>query len=194
MIKIVLATQNDDKIVEIGKMLNGLELKTYKDFDGLPDVVEDTDTFAGNALKKAREVSTFTNMMALADDSGLVVKSLNGAPGVLSARFAGEDVTYQDNNAKLLNELAGVQDRAAYFICVMCLYFPDGTSLFTRGFLHGEIAEAPAGPGGFGNDPVFYHKKHGKTVAELSLAEKNKISHRSQALRRMQQALKRYYS
>lgn len=189
--KLMLATKNDDKIKEIRNTLDitDLEIRTYRDFEALPNVVEDAATFAGNSFKKAKEVSELTGLVSLADDSGLAVKALGGAPGIMSSRYAGKDATDQDNNEKLLKKLEKKNNRQAAFICVMCLYFPNGKTVFTKGKLKGEITEKPRGENGFGYDPIFYLKGYGKTVAQLPGKEKNKISHRAEALEKMKKAL-----
>lgn len=186
--KIVFATHNKDKLREIKEILEGLEITVLcaDDFPGFPETIEDGRTFAENALKKAREFSKNTNYPALADDSGICVDALDGAPGIFSARFAGEDCTYDDNNRKLLALLDGVpkENRKAHFICTSALVFPNEKEFLTVGRLDGTIAFSPRGSNGFGYDPVF-ELPNGKTLAELSPKEKNSISHRGIAFRKL---------
>jgi XTP/dITP diphosphohydrolase len=153
----------------------------------MPEAVEDADTFEGNAVKKATHYSTLTGILTLADDSGLEVDALNGAPGVHSARFAGPDAKDHANNMKLQEELIGVPDakRTARFRCVLALAKGSEVVATTTGTIEGLITTAPAGSNGFGYDPYFYLPDRGCTAAELSPEQKNKISHRGQALRAM---------
>ncbi|MCD6311812.1 MAG: RdgB/HAM1 family non-canonical purine NTP pyrophosphatase [Elusimicrobia bacterium] len=184
--KIVLATGNADKVREIKDILNdcAAELVSLDDFPPI-EVEEDCDTFFANARKKAYEISVHTGLPALADDSGLVVEALGGAPGIYSSRYAGEKVTYEDNVRKLLFKMKGVRARKAEFVCVSVLYFPDGRIFTARGRLQGVISKETFGSGGFGYDPVFYITKKRKTLAEMDDDEKNKISHRGEAFRKM---------
>jgi XTP/dITP diphosphohydrolase len=186
---LVLATRNQGKIREIEKVLDlpGLSIRSLKDFRDVPEVVEDGRTFLENAIKKAQACSQTTGQAALADDSGLEVSCLKGAPGIYSARFSGPEAKDQDNNQKLLSLLEGVPEveRTARFVCQMVLYLPDGTWIQTEGFCPGIIATAPRGEHGFGYDPVFYLPAFGKTMAELPLEEKNRISHRARALQKI---------
>jgi len=183
---LVIATRNQGKLREIREMLkdapfNVLGLDAFPD---APEVVEDAETFAGNAEKKAQTISNHTGCLTLADDSGLIVDALDGAPGVLSARFAGDEATDATNNTKLLEELNGVAtvDRQAAFHCAMVLADPDcGISHFS-GLLKGVILEEMQGDGGFGYDPLFMVREYGVTLAQLPLETKNRISHRGQAL------------
>jgi XTP/dITP diphosphohydrolase len=183
--KIVLATQNRDKIRELRNLLNetDAQILTLDDFPGLPEVHEDGETLEANAEKKAYEIYHFTGYPALADDTGLEVKALNGAPGVYSSRYAGEDVTYAENVAKLLKEMNNIppEQREACFRTVM-VYLDDHVHLTTEGRVDGKIMNKPAGTGGFGYDPVFYYPPYGKTLSEITPAEKNRISHRGKAL------------
>jgi XTP/dITP diphosphohydrolase len=183
---LVLATNNQGKIREIEKMfdLPRLKIRSLRDFPDLPEVVEDGRTFLENAFKKAESCSRATGHPALADDSGLEVDYLKGAPGIYSARFSGADATDEANNRKLLSQLTGVPEekRTARFVCQMVLYFSEGNWIQTEGFCPGIIAAGPRGEHGFGYDPVFYLPEFGKTMAELPLEEKNRISHRARAL------------
>ena len=162
----------------------GVRVRSLAEFDGAPDVVEDGATYEENALKKARSAAAFTGKPSLADDTGLEVEAINGRPGIHAARFAGEHCSFQDNIAKLLTVLKGVprERRAARFVCVLAFVGPDGREEVVRGELEGRITEEPAGIGGFGYDPVFFSPEAGKTLAELSPEEKNRISHRRRAV------------
>lgn len=216
--KIVLATGNQDKIKEIEGIMSAIDVTLVRPdaFEGMPEVVEDGATLEDNALKKAREIREFTGVSALADDTGLEVDALGGAPGVYSSRYAGENVTYDDNNRKLLRELAGVplDERTARFRCVMALALVNsdavalyngtgsrdavaaGTSttdaLVTEGILHGRITLEKRGASGFGFDPVFEVPSMGRTLAEMGPEAKNEISHRYRALVEMRALLVRH--
>ncbi len=185
-LKIVLATRNRDKIKEIKNVFKDMDIEflTLDDFKGFPEVIEDGKTLLENALKKAREISKFFNMPALSDDTGLEVEYLGGAPGVYSARYAGENATYEDNVNKLLKELEGVEwdKRKAVFKTIVALVFPDGREFVAEGANEGHITTEKIGTEGFGYDPIFYVDEKGKTYAEMSLEEKNSISHRARAL------------
>ena len=184
MIKeVVLATGNKGKIKEFSGLLDGVfgRVISLNDLESPPEVVEDGATFRDNALKKARAVAGYSGMPALADDSGLVVDSLGGRPGVFSARYAGEGATDRDNIAKLLSELRGIEDRNARFVCVLALVTPDGMEITVEGTCEGVIMTKPRGGGGFGYDPVFYLPELGKTMAELPPEKKNTLSHRARA-------------
>lgn len=199
--KIVVATKNPDKLREIEAILNDLDvtLVTLDEFNGVPDVIEDGKTVEENALKKARTIREATGLCALADDTGLEVDALGGAPGVYSARFAGEDGDYRANNKKLLAELNGVPDdkRSARFRCVMALALagdagPAGTDAFVaEGILEGRIAHENRGAGGFGYDPLFELPDLGRTLAEIGDAAKNELSHRYRALVEIRELLLR---
>lgn len=192
--KIVLATGNQGKVEEIIVLLHplGLEVLSLSSFPHMPAVVEDGDTFAANAQKKALAVARYTGLPALADDSGLEVDCLAGAPGVYSARYAGENKNDQENNRKLLKEMAGVpkEKRTARFRCVMALAQPDGQIYCTEGSCEGFIGLEPKGFGGFGYDPLFIAASEDKTFGELDLATKNRLSHRGKALALMQEKIK----
>ena len=181
---IVLATGNEGKIIEIRKMFSSFteKIKSIKDFGPIPPVVEDGDTFEENAYKKAHFTAKVLGYPALADDSGLMVEALEGAPGVHSARYAGEEATDQERNLKLLRAMEGVEDRKAVFVCLIAIAVPRGPSLIYEGRCEGLITHKPKGENGFGYDPLFYYPPLKKTFAEMSLEEKNKISHRGKAL------------
>jgi XTP/dITP diphosphohydrolase len=188
-LRIVLATGNLDKVREIKRILGPVpvELLTLLDF---PEFVPDEETgatFEDNAVAKALKVWRETGLASLADDSGLEVDALDGEPGVLSARFAGENASYQANNEKLIGLLRGVPEdkRGARFVCVAVLVTPKGKMVLQRGELEGLIIDEARGGGGFGYDPIFYVPRLKKTVAELGEDEKNSISHRAQAFRAM---------
>lgn len=184
--RLVLATKNRGKIREISELLAPLEIEilTLDDFPEIGEIEEDGDSFRENAVKKASAVCEKTGLITLADDSGLEVDYLDGAPGVISSRFAGEERDDEANNKKLLELMSGVpaKQRAARFRCVMAVAVPDGWVYTTEGTCEGVIAEEPRGEGGFGYDPLFYLPEYGKTFAELDLETKNKISHRARAL------------
>ncbi|NUO18060.1 RdgB/HAM1 family non-canonical purine NTP pyrophosphatase [bacterium] len=189
--RIVIATNNPNKFREIQEKLTGqpVELLSLADFS-LPATVEDQPDLLGNAIKKAREAARGTGLWALADDTGLEVEALGGAPGVYSARYAGEGATYADNCAKLLREMADVPDdkRQAKFRAVICLTTEDGTYC-TEGRLEGRITREARGDKGFGYDPVF-ELADGRTLAELEMSEKNRLSHRGLAVEKMMKLLK----
>ncbi len=188
MQQIVLATRNRHKINEIRQILNNLpvQLLSLDDFVHVPEVIEDRDTFQGNALKKAQEIFAFTGIPTMADDSGLEVEALNGAPGVYSARFSGEDATDLKNNLKLLRLLKNVpsDQRKSQFRCVAA-FTGNEKEHIEEGVCSGEIIDDFRGSQGFGYDPLFYLADLRKTMAELSADEKNKISHRGKAFRKM---------
>jgi XTP/dITP diphosphohydrolase len=183
-----LATRNPDKIREIRVILNHpqFDLVSLLDFPEMGEIVEDGETLKANALKKAREAFQWTEIPSIADDTGLEVDFLNGAPGVRSSRFAGEDTSYRDNCEKLLGLMKGVpvEKRTARFRCVVA--YADSNEEFTvEGLCEGMILDAYRGEGGFGYDPLFYLPEIGKTFAEMNTEEKNRISHRGIAFRKM---------
>lgn len=183
---LVVATRNRGKLQEIRVLLEGFvdTVHPADDFAGFPETIEDGLTFEENALKKAREAMRFTGLPALADDSGLVVDVLDGRPGVYSARFAGEGAGDAANNQRLLEELDGIPvgRRQAAFMCVMAFVTPDGCEQLFSGRVGGMIISAERGEGGFGYDPLFLVDGFERTMAQLTLLEKNAISHRGQAL------------
>jgi len=193
MIKeVVLATGNQGKVKEFSKLLEGVfeNVISLKELDSPPEVIEDGVTFRDNALKKAREIAQYSGKLTLADDSGLEVDALNGEPGVYSARYSGEGATDQSNIEKLLLELGTNSNRKARFVCVLALVDPNGEELVVEGFCEGEIMDEPRGEGGFGYDPVFYLPDRDLTMAEIDQEEKNKISHRSNALKQLKARLR----
>lgn len=187
--ELVVATSNRGKLKEIGRLLkdSGIKVRGLEDISGLPEIVEDGDTFEANAQKKALTVARHCNCLTLADDSGLMVEALHGEPGVYSARYAGPDASDADNNRKLLAAMEGLapEQRQAAFYCAMALCGPSGECQLFQGQLKGLILEAPRGSGGFGYDPLFLVPEFGKSLAELPLEIKNRISHRGQALRKV---------
>jgi len=187
MERLLLGTRNKGKISEIRGLLSdlsGIELLTFEDIP-FSEVEETGETFLDNALLKAGSIVREASLPVLAEDAGLEVFALGGEPGVRSARYAGEGHDYAANNALLLKRLQGVEDRRARFITVAILLLPDRQVFVTTGILPGTIARAPAGEGGFGYDPLFIPSGASRTLAQLSLAEKNRISHRMRAMRRM---------
>lgn len=185
--KLLVATRNAGKLKEIRRLLadRGISVLSLADFPELPEVVEDGDTFADNARKKAFETARRTGLPTLADDSGLAVEALDGAPGVRSARYAGEHATDAMNNRKLLAAMRDIPAgrRQAAFLCAMALCTAEGECRLFAGRVEGEILPQPRGAEGFGYDPLFLVPEYGLTMAELSVEIKNRISHRGQALR-----------
>ena len=169
----------------------GISLFSLNDYPGIPEIVEDGKSFLENAVKKSRTVAEATGEIVLADDSGLEVDALGGAPGIHSARYAGTDADDLQNNRKLLHDLKGVPaaSRGASFRCVLVLYPPDGRYEAFEGRWEGRIAEAPVGNGGFGYDPLFFLPGEGMTVAQLSPEAKNRVSHRAQAFSKLKERL-----
>jgi XTP/dITP diphosphohydrolase len=181
---LVLATRNQGKIREFRKILENadIELKSLNDFGPIPEPVEDGETFDDNAYKKAHFTAKVLGLPAIADDSGLEVEALSGAPGVRSARFAGEKASDRDNIEKLLRDMDGKTKRKAAFVCVISIAVPSGPALTYEGRCEGEITKEPQGGRGFGYDPVFFYPPAGKTFAEMEPAAKNQVSHRGRAL------------
>lgn len=192
--KIIVATGNEGKMDEIRQILGGenIDFASLKD-ENLQDVeiVEDGSTFEENAMIKARKISEVTGRMVLADDSGLEVDYLDKAPGIYSARYMGEDTSYDIKNKHIINLLDGVPEekRTARFVCAMACAFPDGRSITTRGVIEGRIGYEQRGNNGFGYDPIFFVPEFGCTTAELMPEEKNKVSHRGRALTAMYREL-----
>jgi XTP/dITP diphosphohydrolase len=180
----VAATRNPHKLAELRQILRvaGLELVGLENMPHIAEVEEDGETFEANARKKAETVARAAGLWAMADDSGLEVQALGGAPGVRSARFAGEPPSHAANNAKLLTALEGQTDRRARFCCVIALSNPCGESVAVQGECRGRIASAPRGTGGFGYDPLFMPDGYDLTFAEMAPENKNRISHRARAL------------
>ncbi|MBR3143495.1 MAG: XTP/dITP diphosphatase [Clostridiales bacterium] len=193
--KMILASSNKDKAREIAEILNGTPfvVTTMKEEGFDPDIVEDGKTFEENALIKARAVHALAQKAyVMADDSGLCIDALDGAPGIYSARFCGEDSTYPEKFAKIFEMLKDVpeEQRTAKFVCSIAVVRPDGSEFTVRGEVCGVLHEKPAGDGGFGYDPIFYVPEFGMTTAQMTKEQKNSISHRGNALRAMAEMLK----
>jgi len=188
---LLLGTQNEGKIRELRELLADLRDITLLTFGDRPfyPVEETGSTFLENALLKARAICSETELPVLAEDAGLEVAALNGAPGVYSARYAGVAVDYSRNNALLLRKLAGVQDRRARFLTVAALCLPGGREFTRTGILTGRIAKEPTGKDGFGYDPLFIPSGHSKTLAEMTMVDKNQISHRQAAIKQIRPVL-----
>lgn len=193
MKRAILASGNAHKLEEIQDVLKDFnyELVTMKSLGFTEEIVEDGDTFEANSLIKAKAVQKALGGVVIADDSGLEVDYLNGAPGVYSARYAGEHCSYEDNNTKLLQALEGVEDeqRTARFVTVITMLFEDGSTIVTRGEVEGQIGHKRVGTNGFGYDPLFIVPELNKTFAELLPEEKNAMSHRSRALVKLKERL-----
>lgn len=189
--RVVVATRNDHKLRELAEILTGFELIPLPAEVGLPP--EDGDTFADNALIKARAARAATGEAALADDSGIAARALGGRPGVRSARYAGEDATDEENLTLLISELGDGEDRAVAYVCALALVDRDGRETVVEGRCEGELIDTPRGSGGFGYDPAFVPADtgpgDGRTMAELDPAEKHAISHRGRAARALAERL-----
>ena len=194
--RIVYATGNTGKVKEIQMIMEdtGMEVLSMKEAGISVDIEENGTTYEENALIKAREVAKYTDAIVMADDSGLEVDYLNKEPGILSARYLGEDTSYRIKNQNLIDRLQGVSDekRTARFVCAIAAVLPDGKELTTRATIEGRIGYEEKGSHGFGYDPIFYVPEFGKTTAELTEEEKNRVSHRGKALRLMKEELKHY--
>ena len=190
--KLIIASNNAHKLTEIKQILGSEfdEILSLREAGIEHETVEDGATFMENAEKKAREIAEISGCCALADDSGLCVDALDGAPGIYSARFSGTHGDDAANNRLLLEKLAGRSDRGAHYTCAMCLARPDGSRVEVEGYLFGEIAQAPSGNNGFGYDPLFYIPSEGCTAAQLSAEQKNAISHRGKALQALLKKLR----
>lgn len=198
MIKLVLATGNKNKVLELRALLQGLpmELSTLEDYPGMVMPEEDQPTFTGNAAKKAEAFANYSGEISLADDSGLEVDALEGRPGVRSARYAGEESNYIANNLLLLEELKDLpsEQRGAQFVCAIAVTVPGDKTYIIEENCPGRIAESLQGEGGFGYDPLFIYEPAGVTFAELTAEEKNAVSHRGRALRRTRELLEHLLS
>lgn len=194
--QIIFATGNKDKMREIREIYGdmGYEILSMKEAGLEVDIVEDGETFEDNALIKAKAIAACCDAIVFADDSGLEIDYLNKEPGVYSARYMGEDTSYDIKNANLIQRLDGVpkEERTARFVCAIAAVFPDGSHKVVRGTIEGYIGYEPAGENGFGYDPIFYVDAYGCSTAQLSPEEKNKISHRGNALRMMKKELVAY--
>ena len=195
MRKIIFATGNEGKMKEIRMILADLpvEVISMKEAGLDVDIVEDGTTFEENALIKARAICKLAGEMVLADDSGLEIDYLNKEPGIYSARYMGEDTSYRIKNQNLIDRLEGVPDekRTARFVCAIAAVFPDGREFVVRGTVEGRIGYEEKGENGFGYDPIFYLPERGMTTAQLPPEEKNSISHRGNALRKMKEILEK---
>lgn len=190
--RVVLASGNPGKIREITRLLTPLGLEVVpQDVLGVPPAEEPYPTFVENALAKARHAAAATGLPALADDSGICVAALGGAPGVRSARYAGTAASDADNNARLMEQMSAVSDRRAHYYCVIVLVrsADDPQPIIAEGEWHGEILQAPRGTGGFGYDPLFLDRQTGLTGAEMATSRKNRISHRGKAMRKLMRVL-----
>ena len=183
---IVIATENEGKLKEFKDLFPQCNVLSLKDIGYTKKIEEDGLTFEENAILKAKQVSLETNRIVIADDSGLEVIALGGAPGIHSARYASDHNT-EANNHLLLKNMEGIADRRAQFVCVICLYYPEGRYILAKGVCKGQIAETLKGTNGFGYDPCFYVEEYGKTMAELPFELKNKISHRSKAIQNLKE-------
>ncbi len=182
--KLIIASNNKHKIYEIKKILGGKfeEIASLREAGIEHETVEDGRTFMENAEKKAREIAELSGACALADDSGICIDALDGAPGIYSARFSGVHGNDEDNNRLVLEKLSGNTNRAAHYACAMALVYPDGKTVGAMGYMYGSITDSPRGIRGFGYDPLFVPDGESRTVAEMSDEEKNAISHRAKAL------------
>ncbi len=201
MSKIIFATGNSDKMAEIREIMDdlGYEVNSMKEEGIESDPEENGTTFEENALIKARAVHAICiergiEAIVLSDDSGLEIDCLNKEPGVMSARYLGRDTTYREKNKNLIERTnaTGDPDRTARFVCAVAAVFPDGTEKVVRGIIEGTVAQTPSGNNGFGYDPIFYVPEFGCTTADLTNEEKNKVSHRGNALRMMKKILEMY--
>ncbi len=196
MKKIIFATGNEGKLKEIKVILDmeGVEILSMQEAGIHADIEENGTTFQENAIIKAKTIGELTGEIVLADDSGLEIDYLNKEPGVYSARYAGEDTPYSIKNQMLLDRLEGVEmeQRTARFVCVIAAALPDGRVITTRGTIEGYIGHAPAGENGFGYDPIFYVPEYRCSTAQLTMEQKNRLSHRGKALRAMKEELKVY--
>ena len=191
--KIIIASRNKDKISEINKIFQDaqIDIQSLDDFPDCPEVVEDGNNLFENALKKAKEISQYTGFPTISDDTGLEVDALNGSPGIYSARYAGENATYSDNVDKLLREMEGVtRDKRTARFRTVCVYYDNGNYLDAEGKVEGKILDERHGKNGFGYDPVFYVEDKEKTFAEMDPDEKNEISHRGRAIKKLYKLLK----
>jgi len=188
-IPLVIATTNPGKVAEMRDLLTGfpIQLKSLADFGPIPAVEEDGETFDENAYKKAGFTAKILGIPALADDSGLVVDALDGAPGVLSARYAGENATDEQRVVKLLKEMQGKTNRKAAFECVLSIAVPSGPALTYEARCEGLVVEQPVGQGGFGYDPIFFYPPLKKTFGQMTIKEKSQVSHRGIALNELRQ-------
>lgn len=191
--KLIIASNNAHKLVEIKAILGDYfgEILSLREAGIEHETVEDGDSFLANALKKAREIAELSGCCALADDSGLCVDALGGAPGIYSARFSGVHGDDAANRRVLLEKLQGVEDRSAHFTCAIALVRPDGSEVTAEGYFYGQIGTEERGHNGFGYDPLFYVPEYGMTNAEMTSEQKNAVSHRAQALKALVEKLEK---
>lgn len=191
--KLIIASNNAHKLEEIKAILSGFfdEIVSMREAGIDHETVEDGETFMENAVKKAREIAEISGCCAIADDSGICVDALDGAPGIYSARFSGVHGDDEANNDLLLEKLKGRIDRSAHYTCAIALARPDGSIVKAEGYLHGLIGHERIGTNGFGYDPLFYLPEYDMTTAQLEPAEKNRISHRAEALHKLVELLKK---
>jgi len=194
--KIVLATGNKNKIKEIKEKFSSsgtLEISSFEELKNIPEIIENAATFEGNALIKAEAVCRLTGLPSMADDSGLVIDALNGEPGVYSARYGGDNLSDTEKNELVLSKMKGLPEkkRSARFECVIAIALPDSRSFTVKGICTGLISNEPAGENGFGYDPIFYIPEAGRTMAQLTPEEKNRISHRGKALEKAFEMIKK---
>ena len=191
--RIIIATGNNDKVREIDEILQGtgFEAVSMKSLGLHPDIVEDADSFRGNALKKAMAVHELTKEYVMADDAGLCIDALDGAPGIYSSRFCGEDSTYEEKFKKIFELLKDVPEekRTAHFTCAIAVVRPDGSHFTVEEYFNGVLHEEPAGENGFGYDPIFFVPEYNMTSAQMTPAMKHSMSHRGKALRAMVEKL-----
>ncbi|MGM0508242.1 MAG: XTP/dITP diphosphatase [Fusobacteriota bacterium] len=188
--KIFLATKNKGKIKEMKKMLENvpnIEVLSFLDGISTPEIIEDGNSFEENSCKKASEIAKYLQMWSIADDSGIVVEALDGAPGIYSARYAGENATDVENLEKLRKQMKKEENKKAKYVAVISISDPDGNTHSFKGELKGEIIDKKLGENGFGYDPIFYLPEYKKTSAEISSELKNEISHRGKALKKLKQ-------
>lgn len=191
--KIVIATNNKNKVREFKSLFKNVEFLSLSDINYTKEIIEDGKTFEENALIKARQIAKELGVIAISDDSGLEVDALNGAPGIYSARYAGGH-NDEDNNKLLLKNLEGVKNRKARYVCAICVCQPNLDYRIVRGTVEGRIIDERRGSEGFGYDPYFYVDEFKKTFAEVSLEQKNTISHRARALRKIKEILNEDFS
>jgi len=191
--KLIIASNNAHKLEEIKAILSGFfdEIVSMREAGIDHETIEDGETFMENAEKKAREIAEISGCCAIADDSGICVDALDGAPGIYSARFSGVHGDDEANNDLLLEKLKGRIDRSAHYTCAIALARPDGSIVKAEGYLHGEIGHERIGTNGFGYDPLFYLPEYDMTTAQLEPSEKNRISHRAEALHKLVELLKK---
>ena len=190
--KLIIASNNNHKLIEIKAILGGLfeEILSIREAGIEHETVEDGSSFMENAVKKAKEIAELSGCCALADDSGICVDALDGAPGIYSARFCGHHGDDEANNRLLLKKLEGRGDRGAHYTCAIALVYPDGRQVCAEGYMYGQIGYEETGENGFGYDPLFFLPEYGCTAAQLSPEEKNLISHRASALHALLEKLR----